>query len=537
MTPTAPDNPVTAYDLPDELPPLPPVPDDPPPVSDSVEWAQMFASAPTKTASGPAPQTQRVWEEPIPFDLHVKAPFPLDALPEPFRAYVSAVSESVQTPVNMAGCAALAVMAAAEQGKFLIRGKPDWTEPVNLYLTVVAQSSERKSAVLSHMLRPLMQYEKDYNRVHAAEVEAGRMRRRSLEQKQKALEEQFAKGKATEQDLARIAGEIASFRAPKPLRLFADDVTPEKLVSILAENDGRIALLSSEAGIFDTLAGTYSKNVNIDVMLKSYSGDPIRVDRVGRAAETVMSPALTACLMAQPNVISSLLSNPTFRGRGLTARFLYSMPDSAVGTRDYDSPAIPPEIYVAYAQQVYDLLKDEYPPEPEIITLSDDAKAVLATFSRWLEPNLKGDYADMADWAGKLIGGTLRIAGLLCRASVTRKGSREGGPLVVSAETMGAAVDLGNYFLDHARNVYNLLPEDAAIRKAQTILKMIKEKGLTEFNRRSIIRYSRAFKKVGDVQPALDFLEDHWYIRSEGNNMSGNSQRLPMYSVNPLVFE
>lgn len=46
-----------------------------------------------------------------------------------------------------------------------------------------------------------------------------------------------------------------------------DDVTPEKLASILSENDGRAAILSTEGGIFDMLSGIYTKNVNIDVLL------------------------------------------------------------------------------------------------------------------------------------------------------------------------------------------------------------------------------------------------------------------------------
>ena len=70
---------------------------------------------------------------------------------------------------------------------------------------------------------------------------------------------------------------------------------------------GRNALISSEGGIFDTLAGIYTKNVNIDVMLKGYSGDPIRVDRIGRESENISNPALTVLLMAQPNVVSTVL--------------------------------------------------------------------------------------------------------------------------------------------------------------------------------------------------------------------------------------
>ena len=39
------------------------------------------------------------------------------------------------------------------------------------------------------------------------------------------------------------------------MRLYVDDVTTEKLTSVLAENNGTAAIVSAEGGIFDMLAG------------------------------------------------------------------------------------------------------------------------------------------------------------------------------------------------------------------------------------------------------------------------------------------
>ena len=122
-----------------------------------------------------------------------------------------------------------------------------------------------------------------------------------------------------------------------------------------------------------------------------------------------MDPALTILLMAQPNVVSAVLSNTTFRGRGLTARFLYSMPVSSVGSRRYRSEAVTDGIYRAYERLVVNLLDDEYPEKPQIITLSQEADSELESFANWLEPKLTTDYAEMADWAGKLVGNVLRM--------------------------------------------------------------------------------------------------------------------------------
>jgi hypothetical protein len=172
-----------------------------------------------------------------------------------------------------------------------------------------------------------------------------------------------------------------------------DDVTTEKLTQVLSDNDGRAAIISTEGGIFDTLAGIYTKNVNIDVMLKGYSGDPIKVDRIGRCSESVMDPALTILLMAQPSVLSGLMKNDTFRGRGLTARFLYCIPTSYVGSRKYRSAPVPKEVRLAYETQIRNMLEDEYPKEPEIITLSPEADEMIEAFAEELEPKLKDEYA------------------------------------------------------------------------------------------------------------------------------------------------
>ena len=478
------------------------------------------------------------WEDPIPFSRYTMARFPIEALPDNIADYVTAVAESTQTPVDMAGVVSISMLSVCLQGKYRIQGKADWFEPLNTYALAIAPPSERKSAVQHMMLKPINEYELQYNQRNAALVESSKMQKRVLERRQKALEDQVAKGKADAQEMERIAQEVADFREVLPMQLYVDDITTEKLVSVISANHGRAALISSEGGIFDTLAGIYTKNVNIDVMLKGYSGDPIRVDRIGRESESIMNPALTILLMAQPNVISEVLNNTTFRGRGLTARFLYCMPVSFVGSRRFQSKPVPDEVYHRYERRVINLLEDEYPEKPETITLSDDAEKLLIAFAEEIEPKLVSDYAELADWAGKLIGNTLRIAGLLCRAGTHR--SHEfldvPEPLTVDGRTMSNAIRLGRYFLNHAQAAYSVLPEDTMFKQASRILTMLKERHLQEFDRRAAMRYCRTFRTVAEIQPVLDFLDDYGYIaRQPEKTVSPGRPPLPKYSVNPWV--
>lgn len=289
------------------------------------------------------------------------------------------------------------------------------------------------------------------------------------------------------------------------------------------------------------LSGTYSKNVNIDVMLKGYSGDCIRVDRIGRNSESIMNPALTVLLMAQPSVLSGLMQNDTFRGRGLTARFLYCMPASYVGRRKYRTQAIPPETYVAYERCVRNLLEDEYTEEPEIITLSEAADQLIEAFAEELEPKLREEYADIADWAGKLVGNILRIAALLCRASTHRSNEflDVPEPLEVGGATMSAAIRIGRYFIDHAKAAYMLMGADPIVGRCRKIIEVIKLNNLSELSRRDIMRLCRSFKTADEVQQVLSRLIDYGYIIEKISEKAFGKGRppAPRYLVNPHVFE
>ena len=487
-----------------------------------------------------APATPQ-WEQPIPFTQHTLPAFPVDAFPSVIRDYVLAVAETTQTPVDMAATAALAVLALCQQGKYRIKGKDDWIEPLNLFTVIVAEPSERKSAVISHMTGAVHRYEAEYNKQHSGAVERSRMEKRILEKQQRNLEEMVIKGKAQMDDLQDVAMQLANFREVMPMRLYVDDVTTEKLTSVLAENNGTAAVVSAEGGIFDMLAGIYTKNVNIDVFLKAHSGDDIRVDRIGRSSESIAHPALTVLLAVQPSVLSGMMGNGVFRGRGLTARFMYCMPQSKVGDRKYRTQPIPDEVSRCYEVLIRNLLQEETPKTPELIRLSPEADKLLEDFACEVESKLKTESADIPDWAGKLVGAVLRISGLLCRAANAHCSDflDLSDSMIVDEATMAGAIAVGRYFTEHARAAYSLMGADDLIKQSQYTLDAIMKNGLLEFTRRDIMRMCRSFKKVEQVQPVLNHLADLGYValketeQPPGKGRPGN----PTYLVNPLLYQ
>ena len=452
-----------------------------------------------------------------------------------------AVAETTQTPVDMAATAALAVLALCQQGKYRIKGKDDWIEPLNLFTVIVAEPSERKSAVISHMAGAVHRFEAAYNQQHAAAIERNRVEKRILEKQQRNLEEMVLKGKAQIEDLQDVSMQLANFREVMPMRLYVDDVTTEKLTSVLSENGGTAAILSAEGGIFDMLSGIYTKNVNIDVFLKGHSGDTIRVDRIGRNSESIMHPALTVLLAVQPNVLSGMMTNGTFRGRGLTARFMYCMPQSRVGDRLYRTQPIPDEVSRCYEIAIRNLLDEEKPQIPELVHLSPEADKLLEQFASEVESKLKSEYSDIPDWAGKLVGAVLRISGLLCRAANAKCADflDLSESAMVSPEQMTGAIAIGRYFTEHARAAYTLMGADALVKQSQYALDAILKTGLLEFNRRDLMRLCRSFKTADAAQVVLNHLTDLGYLALKDGEqvpIKGRPSN-PIYLVNPWLYQ
>ena len=496
---------------------------------------------------GAKAQTVLEWERPIPFEQVELPEFPVEALPERARGYVEAVAEALQVPVDMPGTAALAVMACCTQGKYYVEPKPNWTEPVNLYAVIIAEPAERKSAVTSLMTKPIKNYESNYNASHAEDIAANQGKKRILQKEKDNLERLLADPKKEhtyeqEQRYDEVVKEFAAFEEMSFLRLYVDDVTPEALTLFMDQNGGCASILSAEGGIFDQLTGgMYSKTVNIDVFLKAHAGDSIRVDRITRSCNTINNPALTMLLAIQPNVLCGLMQNETFRGRGLTARFLYTMPKTLVGKRQYHTAEIPISARLDYEGMVENLLSEYLNPtteNPAKITLSANASEKLEGFFMELEPQLQNEFNNFSEWAGKLCGAVVRIAGLLCRADAKRNELQDDSfTLEVDGETMTRAVALGRYYLKHAEAAFLLMGADPIVKRCEYVLQAIKKEGKAELSQRDIMRLCRSFKKKDELIPVLDRLCEYGYLRPKGETEKRTGRPVSQqYEINPAVI-
>lgn len=455
--------------------------------------------------------------------------FPVDSLPPILRNMATAAAENLQVDTGMTAVAALTVAALCVQGKFIINPKPGWIEPLNLYTSTIARPSERKTPALAVMSRPVHEYEKAENERRAPLIDEYLMKRDILSKKIINMKEAAAKATAkggksiSYDDITELKYELSDLEreAVKPLRLLADDITPEALASLMAANDGKMGIISDEGGIFDVVAGKYSNGkANMDVFLKAYAGSYLRVDRKGRAPEIIERPTLTMLLMVQPSVLEAIMANDEFAGRGLLARYLYAFPRSLVGHRCYKTPPIPKKVESEYSIAIALLLDIPDLGEARIIRLSPEADAEAERFFSILEPRLADDLDDLEGWAAKYHGQIMRIAGVIhCCLHF-----QDAAQVPVSLDTMKAAQTIGEYFLEHTRAAFQImgLSETPDEKAAKYILKRIHSSGLYDTTKRNLFQQCNGrLRSVEEMEPGLRVLLKRGYIRIDKAKTGG----------------
>ncbi|EXG84088.1 bifunctional DNA primase/polymerase family protein [Clostridium sp. ASBs410] len=486
-------------------------------------------------------------------DATLLSPFPVEVLPPVLKNYVIEVANSLQVSVDMVAVSVMGIIAACTQGTFFIEPKPDWQEPLNLYILTVAKPSERKTPTLKEVTKPIYDYVAAENVRRMPIYNEYLVKKKVLSGKVDTLMKKASsstkKGSSADtvgvQEVVAAQMELEELEEVTLMKLLVDDITPEAMVRVMKENEERISIMTAEGGIFGMLAGRYSNQPNMDIFLKAYSGERYSTERVTRKSEDLDHPLLTLNIMVQPIVLQEAMQNREFRERGLLARFLYSIPVSRVGNRVYDSMPINEKHRQAYRDLVEELLSigsHGWQLEENVIHLSEGAYKASEDFFNEIERRLVEEFEEIEDWAGKYHGQTMRIAGLLH----TVYNMLDAPGVLLDEQTMKDAIQIGRYFLEHAKMAFQIsgigIPQSE--KDAKYIMKRIEsyfsEAGPKKPNNPNNMlkqelwqRCRGHFEKMENMQPGLDELEERNYIRITKQSSGGRGRPSEIIEINP----
>ena len=480
------------------------------------------------------------WPELIPLTRRSPDPIPVDCLPDWLGAMASAVAESTETPFDLAALLAIAAASSCVAAKAEVSPEAGYIEPLNVFVCPAMESGNRKTAVFNRLVAPLTEWERE--EVERLEPERKRLlsERRTKEGRIERLRKRAVSAddsRVLMEEIHQLENELPEI--PASPRLFSDDITPERLASLMQEQGERMAVLSDEGGVFDILAGRYSRGIpNLDLWLKGHSGSPVRVDRQDRSRPPIIMnrPLLTVGISPQPDVLESLRDKPGFRGRGLLARFLYALPQSRLGHRTLTPNPVPSLVEQAYRRGIRQLLS--YHPETILrLSLEPTAYREWKEFQRALEPQFLagGMLQSLTDWGGKLPGAAARLAGIFHLVSHS---GRFDATSAIAQETVTQAIELATSLISNAQAVFMLMDRDPVLTDAEPLVSWIVRQRKPFFTVRDCFRaHQGRFQRVDALMPILALLEQHGYTHRVRRDSAGGRPPSEICEVNPILLE
>ena len=239
----------------------------------------------------------RGWEPPIPFGATGEVPaFPVEVLPGWLGEYVAAVATATQTPPDLAGMLALAVLATVAAGAVEVQPRPGWREPLCLFVAVGMDAGARKSSVFTALTRP--------SPTSNASRPPPPSRRSPRPPPCGASPTKPPPRRGRRQQGPRRPAGGAAGRGDRPGRRGRQPgrarrcrggwsmTPPPRPWPGCWPPTAASPCFSPEGDVFDQMAGRYNQTAgpNLGVYLKGHAGDLLKVDRRGRPPSTSSGP-------------------------------------------------------------------------------------------------------------------------------------------------------------------------------------------------------------------------------------------------------
>lgn len=487
--------------------------------------------------------------EPLPTEAKNHAePYPLDVLPIDLQSAIREVQAYTQANTTLVACNALGVLALACQGLAKVRIDENLVQPINLFLTVLANPNERKSSVEGYFLPAIRTFEYEQSKILEPKWEQYRTDKESFEAKVKGIKQSIQKlakeGAPTHEEEARLL-EIEKERPTPPLfvKMRYSDTNNPALLHGLATKYPTAAIMTSEGGAFFGGASFTSDSTlsTFSTLNELWSGSTIQIDRKGEGSTNLNDVALSLNIAVQPSVLESFVNRTRdiVRGSGFFARCLFAHPESTIGYRPYKEPPNNMTLTNFFNSRLGELLalQPDHITEAgnlkrKLIELSEPAKQVWVRFNDYVEEQQQfgGEWVEISDIAGKAANNAARIA---CLFHILDKGL-EG---CISETHMSSACEVVTYHLREAKRYFGKseLPEELtdAMTQYDYLIERFKRTGRTSITLRELQRSARGGKEARQQKrllPALAVLIDqkHLIVNDDGSKRT--------YHLNPKLL-
>ena len=370
----------------------------------------------------------------------------LDELPPFIRELTSGISQQFQIdPVIVFGTI-LGCVAAATQGKIRTQISANWIEHSSFNIISIAETGDGKSQVMNLLRKPIDEYEAQVQADALSDYSVRKAEHEIAENKLKIIKDSMSKSKsknpATRADLMAAIDDVAAAK-PKPIPIISigGDVTPDALTDRLLQNPA-LSILDAEGTLYSHLSGKRHGTGSMwETILQAYTGDPIKVHRIGRDGGSITNPHLVINTSVQPKVWKEIIDDENAIGRGAVGRFLIFNAQSKVGYRDIAAHLAHPidaDLLNRWSQTIRDLLAIK---DHRLFILTADQQVRFDKMRSRNERQLQDPENRLDGYGQRLPGSLIRIAQLFTLMENPQA-------VAIDDQYLGQALELADYLIE-----------------------------------------------------------------------------------------
>jgi hypothetical protein len=403
------------------------------------------------------------WPAPDPSLLEDGRPvvpaFPLDALPQPWREWVSDTACGAGAPVDYVAQAVLGAVSGLCGAGVKACVTQSWSEPLVLWQALVGAPSAGKTPALDAIGRPLATVEKLLQRDAGGGAGPEKNRKACPEQGRRVVVHDAALAALTRSVVARPPGVL----------LWRDEPTPWLYALARETSHGRPR------------------------------GPFVDAWSAGSAL-----PVGILCSLHPDGLVEALEGTPD----GWAARFLFAWPSPpaqsglSVGTPPREDEAVTMLHRIGGAIGT--------PDRPLTLVFHEEAVKSFDRFLAWLQEEIRGTEGAEASWLGKGRGTVVRLAAIFALLDWSRHALTGKLPGTVQRDHVEAATRLWrDYFRPHGRAVLDRCAPSDFERQVRRVVRWLKKAGAKAEITREEVRRHALGKTVNAVQTGL-VLERLW---------------------------
>lgn len=276
-------------------------------------------------------------------------PFPIEALPQPFRELAKDLSDTVNFPIDYTATAMFTAAATAIGTYSKVEVKKGWIEQGSIFTCLIGNAGANKTHPVNTMFAVIKAIDKTRHQDFQFEYDL-----------------YLSYEKLAKKDKETIEGVIIPILEKSVLSNF----TTEILFKRLSENQRGCTVVSDELISFFDGMNNYSKSDQIGLYLSIWSNQPTTIDRISNPVPLFLSnPYLSIIGGLQPRALNKAFPIDKLNN-GFFQRFLFAYPDSSLKAPINDNVANEQlaKDYESFINNCYAIT------EPRTLTFSPAAK-------------------------------------------------------------------------------------------------------------------------------------------------------------------